>query len=169
MPIDVRPASEYETLLKSVIEKQPEDALRVLFDVDLVGRRLTQELPSAGQSRLSRGRDVIFALRLEDKEPEDAYPAPKHDVYHIEVQAEPEDGFKEWLFAYWLELAEQYDVAHHRIIQLVAWPLGGGDDGVFRRDGLTLHYRSINVPAVSPARVLSSPLAALALWPKTTR
>lgn len=170
MPIDVRPTHEYETLLKSVVEKQPEDVLRILFDMDLGGRELVRETPTEQQRQLSRGKDVVFLLRHDeddqDRAAEQGRPIPKHDVCHIEVQAEREDGFQEWLARYWMVLAERYDESRYRVNQLVAWPLGGGYDGVFRRDGLELRYSSVNLPAVDPARMLSSPLATLALWPK---
>jgi len=153
-PVAVR---DFDGLYKALLEAHPRDALHLLCGARLDGGSVVLDGPTEQPRQRSRQCDKVFLVRHGDGVPT--------DIYHFEVQLEPEWNFQERMVSYWASLAVKYRGGDHRIHQIVLWPLGGGLTGRFRRDQARLDYRSVNVPDdLDPGMLLGGPLAPLALW-----
>ncbi|MEU4620151.1 hypothetical protein AB0G04_09235 [Actinoplanes sp. NPDC023801] len=157
VPAQPPPARDFDGLYKTLLERHPRDALRLLCGARLGGREVVLDGPTELPRQRSLQRDKVFLVRHHDTRPA--------DVYHVEVQVQRTDDFQERMVAYWAGLALKYRRTDHRIHQVVIWPLGGGLPGSFHRDRVRLDYPAVNVPDDLDAdALLGGPLAPLALW-----
>ncbi|GAA2675052.1 hypothetical protein Apa02nite_021220 [Actinoplanes palleronii] len=149
-------ARDYDGLYKALLAAHPQDALRLLCQVEADDRAVIVDGPTEQTRQRSMQRDKVFIV---------SRPDGHVDVHHIEVQVKRTDDFQVRMVAYWAGLAGKYDEPGHRIHQTVVWPVGGGYPGSFQRDRLSLEYHSVNVPDdLDPEALLGSPLAPLVLW-----
>lgn len=131
----------YDTTLKALLEQPPETLLRLLLGEKVrVSRMLPTELP------LIQGSRPDLILELEDGR-----------IVHIELQAQPDQGFTTRMLRYWERLYVKYDRAP---VQIVLW-VGKGKVAVesgLRARGLHFRYRVLDLKSVDTTRLLRSRL-----------